>query len=330
MKAMVTLYHWDMPQRLHEEFGGWASIGIVDKFMDFSRIVIKRLKKVAYWITINEPKQLCNLAYETGGFAPGVYNKFYECVYSVLMCHASVYHMYKKEFADREGKMSIALDFEWSEPKTNSANDRAAASRNIDFEFSIYADPIILGDYPKVVKGEGDQKESGTFDYMAINHYTTYYVQDAPEGHSLNAYENDKQVIISFNPAWEHDRMNSTAQSWGFRKMLKYLKQVYNDPVICITELGYSDDGKLNDDLRARYFQRLFGVLLQSMHKDGVKIIGASIWSLLDDFEWVLGYYTHFGIIHVDQEDPTRKRTPKKSTLFFKKLTSTRRIPEWR
>ncbi|KAG5867284.1 hypothetical protein JTB14_012976 [Gonioctena quinquepunctata] len=209
MKAMVTLYHWDLPQAFKK-----------------NSVDGRRLKKVAYWITINEPKQLCNLAYETGGFAPGVYNKFYECVYSVLMCHASVYHMYKKEFADREGKMSIALDFPWSEPKTNSANDRAAASRNIDFEFGIYADPIILGDYPKVVKERAIKRSlvnstltelhvlspdeikfiKGTFDYMAINHYTTYYVQDAPEGHSLNAYENDKQVITSSNPAWEHDR----------------------------------------------------------------------------------------------------------------------------
>ncbi|KAG5867287.1 hypothetical protein JTB14_012979 [Gonioctena quinquepunctata] len=112
--------------------------------------------------------------------------------------------------------------------------------------------------------------------------------------------------------------------------MLKYLKQVYNDPVICITELGYSDDGKLNDDRRAIYYQRLTGVALQSMNEDDVEIICISIWSLLDNFEWTLGYYMHFGIIHVDQEDPTRKRTPKKSTLFFKKLTSTRRIPEWK
>lgn len=40
---------------------------------------------------------------------------------------------------------------------------------------------------------------------------------------------------------------------WGFRKSLKYLKEKYNIPEIIITENGYADDGKLDDNERIEY-----------------------------------------------------------------------------
>ena len=44
---------------------------------------------------------------------------------------------------------------------------------------------------------------------------------------------------------------------------------------------------------------------------DGVPVQGYFIWSLLDNYEWALGYDPRFGLIHVDFE--TLKRTPKQS-----------------
>ena len=43
---------------------------------------------------------------------------------------------------------------------------------------------------------------------------------------------------------------------------------------------------------------------------------GYFVWSLLDNFEWALGYAKRFGIIHVDFE--TQKRTMKASAKFYK------------
>jgi beta-glucosidase len=39
------------------------------------------------------------------------------------------------------------------------------------------------------------------------------------------------------------------------------------------------------------------------------------VWSLLDNFEWALGYSKRFGIVHVDFE--TQRRTPKASARFY-------------
>jgi len=43
-------------------------------------------------------------------------------------------------------------------------------------------------------------------------------------------------------------------------------------------------------------------------------------WSLLDNFEWSLGYSERFGLHHVDFNDPTRPRTPKASAKFYAEL----------
>jgi len=54
--------------------------------------------------------------------------------------------------------------------------------------------------------------------------------------------------------------------------------------------------------------------------RDGCKVFGYTIWSLLDNFEWALGYSEKFGIHQVDFSNSSRPRRPKKSASWFKEL----------
>src|SRR5207248_9507482 len=42
--------------------------------------------------------------------------------------------------------------------------------------------------------------------------------------------------------------------------------------------------------------------------EQGVDLRGYFVWSLLDNFEWALGYSKRFGIVHVDFETQRRDR----------------------
>jgi beta-glucosidase len=46
------------------------------------------------------------------------------------------------------------------------------------------------------------------------------------------------------------------------------------------------------------------------------------VWSLLDNFEWSLGYSKRFGIVHVDFA--TQKRTFKDSARFYAEVIASR------
>ena len=52
----------------------------------------------------------------------------------------------------------------------------------------------------------------------------------------------------------------------------------------------------------------------------GVPLTGYHVWSLLDNYEWSLGYTRRFGLVHVDFD--SQQRTPKDSAHWYRRLTA--------
>ena len=121
-----------------------------------------------------------------------------------------------------------------------------------------------------------------------------------------------------------------TASDWlyvypkGVYDLLLYIKKKYNDPLIYITESGVSEfnDPKLslqealNDTNRVDYYYRHL-CYVRAAIKNGSKVKGYIAWSLLDNFEWEIGYAVRFGINYVDYNNGL-KRYPKLSAHWFK------------
>ena len=80
---------------------------------------------------------------------------------------------------------------------------------------------------------------------------------------------------------------------------------------ILVTENGIGTD---KDEERIEYVERALQGVLRAID-DGIEVLGYTYWSLLDNFEWALGYGPTFGIVEVDRT--TFVRTPKPSAHWL-------------
>ncbi|XP_020223607.1 beta-glucosidase 12-like [Cajanus cajan] len=353
LEPCVTLFHWDLPQALEDEYGGFLSPHIVNDFEDYADLCFKEFgDRVKYWITLNEPWSYSRNAYAAGIFAPARCSKWlnpnctdgdsgkepYLASHYLLLAHGAAVQVYKKNYqASQKGLIGITLISNWFVPLSNNKSDEDAVQRALDFMFGWYMGPLTSGDYPQTMRslvGERLPKFSkqeaklinGSFDFLGLNYYTTYYATDAPDAKpnyitdcKVNLTSTRNGVLIG----------PKTGSSWlfvypkGFRELLLYTKEKYNNPLIYITENGMSEiidptqplEESLQDTYRFDYFyHHLF--YLHSAMRDGVNVKGYFAWSLLDNFEWNDGYTVRFGIHYVDYKNDL-KRHQKLSAKWF-------------
>ena len=114
IKPALSLFHWDTPLALFNEFGGWSSPKIVEHYVNYAKFIITRYDdKVPIWFTINEP-QYCNWQYgwyPAGDYYPsygvekGIEARFL-CGHHTLLAHAKVAKWYHEEFKGK-GKITF-------------------------------------------------------------------------------------------------------------------------------------------------------------------------------------------------------------------------------
>ncbi|XP_027912093.1 beta-glucosidase 13-like [Vigna unguiculata] len=356
LQPFVTLFHWDLPQSLEDEYGGFLSSRIVKDFQDYAELCFKEFgDRVKNWITLNEPLTYSQQGYTVGIMAPGRCSSWlnpscnggdsgtepYLVTHHQLLAHAAAVNVYKTKYERiQNGSIGITLNFIWCEPLSENKLDRQATERVIDFMFGWFMDPLTRGDYPKnmhlLVKSrlpkftkEHSKLLINSFDFIGINYYTSRYVSDAPELRNVrSSYMTDALANLSFVREGKTIGLN-VASDWlyvyprGFRDLLLYTKEKYNNPLIYITENGINDyddpslslEESLLDIYRVDYHYRHL-YYLQEAIKNGVNVKGYFAWSLLDNFEWNFGYTMRFGLNFVDYRNGL-KRYSKLSALWF-------------
>jgi beta-glucosidase len=75
----------------------------------------------------------------------------------------------------------------------------------------------------------------------------------------------------------------------------------------------------LHDTVRIDFYKNYLTELKKGID-DGANVVGYFAWSLLDNFEWLSGYTSKFGIVYVDFT--TLKRYPKDSAYWFRDMLS--------
>jgi beta-glucosidase/6-phospho-beta-glucosidase/beta-galactosidase len=224
IEPWITLYHWDLPQALEDEYGGWLSRKIVDDFGRYASICFQSFgDRVKRWITINEPWTVAVQAYSDGTKAPGRLGnpqvEVYVAAHHLLLAHARAAKIYKQIFAFQKGTIGISNCGDFRYPlNPESQDDRDAAERAMVFQYAWFTDPLVLGDYPKEMRerignrlptfSKAERLEMiGSLDFQGLNHYSTLYASSNREESKVGGYWTDMDVEFSSDPKWRKNLM---------------------------------------------------------------------------------------------------------------------------
>ncbi|XP_021747075.1 beta-glucosidase 12-like [Chenopodium quinoa] len=343
IKPYVTLFHWDLPQALEDEYGGFLSPYIVDDFRDYANVCFREFgNKVKHWITLNEPWTYSNGGYAYGILAPGRCSKWqqlnctggdsstepYLVTHHQLLAHAAAVDLYRRKYqVSQKGVIGITLVATWFVPLFEVQRHQFAAMRSLDFMFGWFMDPITKGEYPHTMQSlvkvrlpkfsaEQSRMVNGSFDFLGLNYYTANYAAYSPDlKQAKPSYITDpivRQTVkrngILIGPKAGSDWLYVYPR--GIRDLLLYVKRKYNNPLVYITENGVDEANNNSLSLEEALSDKMrvqyhhdHLAFLNLAIKEGVNVKGYFAWSLLDNFEWYSGSTVRFGINYVDYKD---------------------------
>ena len=330
IQPTATLYHWDLPVALDDR-GGWLNPDIAEWFTDYATICYRALDdRVPMWSTLNEPWVVTDGGYLHGLLAPGHRNHFEAplATHHLMLAHGSAVQAYR---AVGKHRIGIVVNLAPKDPVTTSAVDRDAANRDDAYMNRQYLDPVLRGSYPDEMReifgaAWPDFPESDMLrirqpiDFVGVNYYTRNVVRDDPKALPVRAgYVPQRQHAVT-ETNWE-------VYPKGLTDILVWVTERYGQIPLYITENGaaFYDpptpvDGRIEDYLRVDYYRSHLRAAHEAIRR-GVDLRGYFAWSLLDNFEWSLGYAKRFGIVHVDYA--SQVRTVKDSGKFYREVIRT-------
>ena len=325
---MATLYHWDLPQALQDRQGGWVSRDTASRFADYATAAFAALgDRVGHWVTLNEPWVSAFVGQYDGRHAPGVRDltSALRTAHHLYLGHAAAVASFRA--LGLPGEIGITLNLNPADSASDRAEDGRAAilcDGNLNRWF---LDPLFRASYPADMVehylrlgADLDFIEPGDLDGMArpldflgVNYYFRNIVSATTDGlgwEAARARASDKELS---NIGW-------AITPDGLRDILGRVRRDYTTLPTYVTENGIAlddvvgPDGTVHDPRRIDYLAGHFAAA-EAAIGDGTDLRGYFVWSLLDNFEWSLGYRPRFGLVYVDYT--TQRRIPKSSAAWY-------------
>ena len=316
----ITLYHWDLPQALHER-GGWPNRDIADWFTDYAVTMAGRLgDRVQNWMTMNEPWVCSYFGYRDGHMAPGVKDlkQALAAAYHFNLAHGRAYNAMKQ--VNPNLKIGITHATQQHRPLDDDPESLALAEFLWEENNGIFMEPVLSGSYPQAILekypdhvptlGSADLAEMNRYDFIGLQYYTDQLIRNG-------------KLVTEKLPEFDYTEMGWPITPDGFHdNIMEYVRR-YNPKELIVTENGMALDDTVDADGRVRDTQRqdYFKAHLSAVHRaiqGGAPLTGYFAWSFMDNYEWTCGYRPRFGIVHNDYA--TQTRTIKDSGRMFAEI----------
>lgn len=318
LKPALTLYHWELPSAL-ADLGGWRNRDIAGWFADYAQVLMRRIGDRVWSVApVNEPWCVGWLSHFLGLHAPGVRDirATARAMHHVLLAHGRAVQV-MRGLGHRN--IGAVCNLEWATPADDSAEAEAAAARYDAIYNRWFLGAIFRKEYPALaLEGlephlpQGWDEDMAVIgqpvDWCGLNYYTRKLVAPAPG--PWPRYAEVDGPLPKTQMGWE-------IYPEGLERFLLRAQAEYARGLpIHVTENGMASpevavvDGEVDDPERTDYVTQHLAAVQRAIAA-GANVRGYFLWSLMDNFEWSLGYEKRFGLVHVDFD--SLKRTPKSS-----------------
>ncbi|NQZ65842.1 MAG: glycoside hydrolase family 1 protein [Mycoplasmatales bacterium] len=350
IEVLVTLFHFDLPMYEYEK-GGWASREVWNDFLKYAKFIIREFKdQITTWFTMNEPWIPPLASYVWSLHFPKEQNdqRAVNEAYGIVMAHALVVNFFNEEIKVKYPNLKIGTIFNGSSIYPKDANNPAdvKAVKYMDyFMFSGITDPMIIGKWPQGIKEwllemdlfpKNYKKEDleilakVKIDLIGLNYYAPNRVQ-APTAESKKGKSKFFHYFERYNMP---GRRENKFRGWeiypeAVYDTLKELSDKYGkDKEYMLTEYGMGVEGEevfknkqgiIQDDYRISFIKEHLYFLNKAIN-DGINVIGAHPWAIMDCWSWINAFKNRYGLIEVEINNNLKRRI-KKSGQFMKKLS---------
>lgn len=339
IEPMLTLYHWDLPQALQDEIGGWESREIIDAFDAYARLCYERFgDRVRLWATFNETIVFTGHGYLTGMHPPGVHNpkRAIQACHHVFLAHAKAVASFRS--MGIAGEIGFVNVMQPHDPISNAPEDIAACELADDCFTHWFFDPVLKGEYPasllaksqaafgvpEFAPGDAELLKQNICDFIGLNYYKREMVAANPDvdGFAMNTsgqkgsgQEMGWKGLFKFvrNPHGTYTDWDWEIYPQGLTDAIQRIQKRYGRVPIYITEngLGAKDpivNGEILDQPRIDYLRDHIQAVADAIAA-GADVRGYYPWSFIDLLSWLNGYQKQYGFVYVDREhDLARKK----------------------
>jgi beta-glucosidase len=327
IEPVVTLYHWDLPAAYD-----WRERETAERFADFATLCYKHYgDRVKWWLTINEPWIVGLLGFRLGLHAPGITDDLRG---EVTVFHHLLYaHGLAAQAYDHAGNVGIALNLFPHYAASPSVEDVDAARGSDGYTNRWFLDALYGRGYPEDMRerweqlvGPLDVVRDGDLEviaapteFLGINYYAPRVVEAAPDERPWPwrvIVPDEWPTTSGFTGGVDATDAGTPIFARGLTDLLVRVHEDYG-PRTMVTENGGVFPEPLHDERRVDFIREHIAALRDAAAQ-GVEVLGYQHWSLMDNFEWKLGYAQRFGLVHVDYE--TQERTVKDSGRYYSQL----------
>lgn len=339
MEPVITMSHYDIPLYLVTEYGGFANRKVIDFFVNYATVLLKRYKgKVKYWIVCNQVNLLptvqfgCLGIYDDQAPKEKMTELMYQAVHNQFVACARVKQL--SPSIDPEAILGTMIADGTMYPASCKPEDVVAAMNKNRYQQYFFADVQLRGEYPvymlryfeengiHVEISEEDEKllKENTMQFLAMSFYSTSIVDAKKDGVS--------PYVASQNPNLEPTPWEWRADPLGLYNALCQLYDRYQIPLM-IAENGFGAydkveaDETIHDDYRIDYLRKHIAQVKNAI-RDGAEVFSYLSWGPIDIVSSSSAQMSkRYGYVYVDLDDHgkgTGKRLRKDSFYWYKKV----------